>query len=112
MFKGMERFVERGPVLDQLYTRLKRCGDLSCTGKPFTEHRNVVDLTINTHDSRPAWQQVSETLAAATSRRSASSSTASAVESACRAADEVASGQRAGTPRRGGGLRNHSSGPG
>jgi hypothetical protein len=31
----------RGPILDKLYTRLKRCGDLSCTGKPFTEHRNV-----------------------------------------------------------------------
>src|SRR5262249_49169827 len=48
----------RGPILDQLYTRLKRCGDLSCTGRPFTEHRNVPDLTINPHDSRPAWQQV------------------------------------------------------
>jgi integrase/DNA-binding transcriptional regulator YhcF (GntR family) len=55
----------RGPILDQLYTRLKRCGDLSCTGRPFTEHRNVPDLTINLHDSRPAWQQVSETLAEA-----------------------------------------------
>jgi hypothetical protein len=22
----------RGPILDQLYARLKRCGDLSCTG--------------------------------------------------------------------------------
>src|SRR5215813_12712314 len=55
----------RGPILDQLYTRLKRCGDLSCTGRPFTEHRNVPDLTINPHDSRPAWQQVSETLAEA-----------------------------------------------
>jgi hypothetical protein len=22
----------RGPILDQLYSRLKRCGDLSCTG--------------------------------------------------------------------------------
>jgi integrase/DNA-binding transcriptional regulator YhcF (GntR family) len=48
-----------------LYTRLKRCGDLSCTGRPFTEHRNMPDLTINPRDSRPAWQQVSETLAAA-----------------------------------------------
>jgi hypothetical protein len=55
----------RGPILDQLYTRLKRCGDLSCAGRPFTEHRNVPDLTINPRDSRPAWQQVSETFAAA-----------------------------------------------
>lgn len=35
----------RGPILDQLYTRLRRCGDLSCTARPFTEHRNVPDLT-------------------------------------------------------------------
>jgi integrase len=55
----------RGPIPDQLYARLKRCGDLSCTGTPFTEHRNVPDLTINPRDSRPAWQQVSETLAEA-----------------------------------------------
>src|SRR5580700_10273635 len=32
----------RGPILDQLYARLKRCGDLSCTGRPFTQHRNVL----------------------------------------------------------------------
>ncbi|HEX3955598.1 MAG TPA: GntR family transcriptional regulator, partial [Trebonia sp.] len=55
----------RGPILDKLYTRLKRCGDLSCTGKPFTEHRNVPALTISRDDSRPTWRQVSETLAEA-----------------------------------------------
>ena len=44
----------RGPILDQMYARLKRCSDLSCTGRPFTEHRNVPDLTINPRDSRPA----------------------------------------------------------
>ena len=52
----------RGPILDQLYARLKRCGDLSCTGRPFTEHRNVPVLVINPRDPRPAWQQVTETL--------------------------------------------------
>jgi integrase len=52
----------RGPILDQLYSRLKRCGDLSCTGRPFPEHRNVPSLTINPRDTRPAWQQVTETL--------------------------------------------------
>jgi len=52
----------RGPILDKLYTRLKCCGDLSCTGRPFTEHRNVPALTINPDDSRPAWRQVSGTL--------------------------------------------------
>ena len=52
----------RGPILDKLYTELKRCGDLSCTGRPFIEHRNVPVLTINPRDSRPAWQQVTATL--------------------------------------------------
>jgi integrase len=52
----------RGPILDQLYARLKRCGDLSCTGKPFTEHRNVPALVLNPRDRRPAWQQITETL--------------------------------------------------
>ncbi|MGO9779458.1 MAG: hypothetical protein ACLPQY_06740 [Streptosporangiaceae bacterium] len=55
----------RGPVLNKLYMRLKRCGDLSCTGRPFTEHRNVPALTINPHDSAQAWRQVCETLAKA-----------------------------------------------
>jgi len=55
----------RGPILDKLYAELKRCGDLSCTGKPFIEHRNVPGLTVNPGDSRPAWQQVAETLTAA-----------------------------------------------
>jgi len=48
----------RGPILDQLYTRLKRCGNLSCTGRPFTEHRNVPSLVINPRDRRAPWQQV------------------------------------------------------
>ena len=34
----------RGPLLDTLYARLMRCGNLACAGKPFTEHRNVPDL--------------------------------------------------------------------
>ena len=55
----------RGPILDQLYTRLKRCGDLSCTGRPFTEHRNVPALAIKTRERRPASQQVTEMLAEA-----------------------------------------------
>ena len=52
----------RGPILDKLYAELKRCGDLSCTGRPFTEHRNIPALVINPRDRRPAWQQVTETL--------------------------------------------------
>jgi integrase len=52
----------RGPILDKLYAELKRCGDLSCIGRPFIEHRNVLALVINPRDPRPAWQQVTETL--------------------------------------------------
>ena len=52
----------RGPILDKLYAELKRCGDLSCTGKPFIEHRNVPVLTVNPRDRRPAWQQVNAAL--------------------------------------------------
>jgi integrase len=52
----------RGPILDKLYAELKRCGDLSCTGRPFTEHRNIPALVINPSDPRPAWQQVTDTL--------------------------------------------------
>jgi integrase len=55
----------RGPILDRLYARLKRCGDLSCTGRPFTEHRNVPVLVINPRDRSPAWRQVTETITGA-----------------------------------------------
>jgi integrase len=34
----------RGPLLDTLYARLMRCGNLACTGKPFTEDRHIPDL--------------------------------------------------------------------
>ena len=43
----------RGPVLDKLYAELKRCGDLACTGRPFTGHRNVPVLVIDPHDTPP-----------------------------------------------------------
>jgi integrase len=48
----------QGPILDMLYARLKKCGDLSCTGRPFTEHRNVPDLRPDSDDRRVAWEQV------------------------------------------------------
>ncbi len=47
----------RGPVLDMLYARLRRCADVSCTGKPFTEHRRMPVLVADPADSRPAWEQ-------------------------------------------------------
>ncbi len=52
----------RGPILDKLYAELKRCGDLSCTGKPFIEHCNIPVLTIDHGDPRPAWHKVTATL--------------------------------------------------
>jgi hypothetical protein len=60
---GMELRKLRGPVLDTFYARLRQCGDLACTGKPFTEHRNVPVLTVDPGDSRPAYRQIADTLA-------------------------------------------------
>jgi len=48
----------RGPVLDMLYTRLRKCGDLACNGRPFTEHRNVPDLRPDPAARPVAWEQV------------------------------------------------------
>jgi integrase len=55
----------RGPLLDNLYARLMRCGNLACTGKPFTEHRNVPDLTPDPADPRLEWQQAADRVRAA-----------------------------------------------
>jgi len=55
----------RGPLLDLLYAQLKRCGDLTCTGKPFTEHQNVPMLTVDSASRRPAWRQVADTIGTA-----------------------------------------------
>ena len=55
----------RGPLLDTFYARLMRCGNLACTGKPFTEHRNVPDLRPDPADSRLEWQQAADRVRAA-----------------------------------------------
>lgn len=47
----------RGPVLDTFYARLRRCADLACTGRPFTEHRGFPGLMIEPGPSRSAWQR-------------------------------------------------------
>ena len=60
---GMELRKLRGPVLDTFYARLRRCGDLACTGRPFTEHHNVPVLTVDPGDPRPAYRQIADTLA-------------------------------------------------
>ena len=47
----------RGPLLDNLYARLQKCGNLACAGKPFTEHRHVPDLRPDPADRRTEWEQ-------------------------------------------------------
>ena len=47
----------RGPVLDMLYARLRRCGDLACNGRPFTEHTGFPPLSV-TAGRNAAWRQV------------------------------------------------------
>jgi hypothetical protein len=55
----------RGPLLDTLYARLMRCGNLACTGKPFTEHRNIPDLRPDPADPRLEWEQAADRVRAA-----------------------------------------------
>jgi integrase len=52
----------RGPLLDNLYARLQKCGNLACAGKPFTEHRHVPDLRPDRADSRTEWEQAAARL--------------------------------------------------
>ncbi len=52
----------RGPLLDKFYARLRKCGHLSCTGTPFTEHRNVPAIAIDPAAATPARQQVTAAL--------------------------------------------------
>jgi integrase len=59
---SMELRKVRGPVLDTFYARLHRCGDLTCTGRPFTEHSGFPELVIRPGDPRPAWQQAADTI--------------------------------------------------
>jgi DNA-binding GntR family transcriptional regulator len=42
-----------------------RCGNLACTGKPFTEHRNIPDLRPDPADRRLEWQQAADRVRAA-----------------------------------------------
>ena len=55
----------RGPLLDTLYARLMRCGNLACTGKPFIEHRNIPDLRSDPTDRRLEWEQAADRVRAA-----------------------------------------------
>jgi hypothetical protein len=49
----------RGPLLDNLYARLQKCGSPACAGKPFTEHRHVPDLRPDPSDVGPELGQLS-----------------------------------------------------
>ncbi len=49
------------PCADTFYARLRKCGDLACTGRPFTEHSAFPALVVKPGDHRPAWQQVAAT---------------------------------------------------
>jgi integrase len=64
---SMELRKVRGPLLDTFYARLRRCGDLTCTGRPFTEHRSFPGLTIEPGDSRSAWRRASAAIREAAS---------------------------------------------
>jgi integrase len=55
---SMELRKVRGPVLDMLYARLHRCGDLACFGKPFTEHSTFPAIDVTPIAGPPAWVQV------------------------------------------------------
>ncbi|MGN6174693.1 MAG: GntR family transcriptional regulator [Streptosporangiaceae bacterium] len=55
----------RGPVLDTFYARLRRCANLTCTGRPFTEHRKFPAISIDPDDGQPAWRQAAGALRAA-----------------------------------------------
>jgi integrase len=52
----------RGPVLDTFYARLRRCSNLACTGRPFTDHYHFPELTINPDNDRPAWRQAADAI--------------------------------------------------
>jgi integrase len=56
---SMDLHKVRGPLLDTFYARLRRCGDLTCTGRPSTEHRRFPGLTIEPDDSRSVWRRAS-----------------------------------------------------
>jgi integrase len=54
----MELRKVRGPVLDMFYARLHRCGDLSCSGKPFIEHCMFPAIDVAATGAGPVWVRV------------------------------------------------------
>lgn len=86
----------RGPVLDTFYTRLRQCGDLACSGRPFTEHTAFPPLAV-TPGRRPAWQQVTDTIwdAIRSGRLAPSEELPSAREMADRYGIKLATGRHA-----------------
>jgi hypothetical protein len=58
----MELRKVRGPVLDMLYARLHRCGDLACSGKRFTEHSTFPAIDVTPTAGRSVWVQVASVI--------------------------------------------------
>jgi integrase len=65
-FGSIEVRKVRGPMLDTLYARLRRCGDVSCTGgKPSVEHNVFPVLSVEGAGRFQRWQRIADTLRAA-----------------------------------------------
>jgi DNA-binding transcriptional regulator YhcF (GntR family) len=53
----------RGPMLDTLYARLRRCSDLTCgSGRPFIEHNSFPTLSDDRNGRFQRWQQIASQL--------------------------------------------------
>lgn len=59
---SMELRKLRGPVLDMFYARLHRCGDLGCSGKPFTEHSTFPAIDVTATTAGPVWVRVASAI--------------------------------------------------
>ena len=57
----MELRKVRGPLLDNFYARLRKCGDLACNGRPSIQHTAFPPLDV-AHSRRTAWTQVASTI--------------------------------------------------
>jgi hypothetical protein len=54
----MELRKVRGPILDTFYARLRRCADVTCTGRPFVKHSAFPVLAARSGTRCPGWQQI------------------------------------------------------
>lgn len=59
---GMDLRKVRGPILDTFYSRLRRCADMTCTGRPYIEHTTFPLLSVQRGTRYPGWQQIATTI--------------------------------------------------